>query len=533
MRRANERGSALLVALGVLVLLSMMGVTFAILTRMEMQAATNFDTILRARVLAESGLQRALTELQTLYVGPLFGPRYDDGPPSGGLTLEMAKPYHSTVAAAQCQTWGGGRGIELSGGVDRYTLLEDVVRPDPVSPESAPYLWSEPSLWSGPGHGQLGDGYFDARFGMEPTSVNAATAPPETFRVVRGVVDLSGLVNVNRANADLLEGLLTYFNIATPDVIAGNIVTSRTDDGRFRYTHELVDRGLLTMSQLYGEDANANGLLDSGEDTNGNGVLDGALKDCITVFPILGAINALSSRININTAPEPVLFAVFYRVLGGDVTKAQGLARAVILYRSGGPAGDGVEGVVSEADPDGDGDPSDASDLNIDYGMAPDGDTEDVYSDDNPFDGIASWRFTPPGGAAWLTEFANDALDNDGDTVPDGLIADPNDAFDWRLFPNGPGGFSEFELFMDTVNGDVDLGIPDRVPGVDYTDTDIADVKDNGTTRDDIYTIGVEPVTAAFRYDSESWLIISEGRVERGGEVQAQATLSAVVSYRR
>lgn len=544
MRRANERGSALLVALGVLVLLSLMGVTFAILTRMEMQAATNFDTILRARVLAESGLQRALTELQTLYVGPLFGPRYDDVPtdvtPDGTLDFEVAKPYHSTVAAAQCQTWGGGRGIELSGAVNIYTLLEDVVLPDLVSDDSAPYVWGEPSLWNGPGRGRLDDGYFDARFGMEPTSVNTATAPPETFRVVRGIVDLSGLVNVNRANADLLEGLLTYFNIATPDVVAQNIVNSRNDAGAppepedpFRYVHELVDRGLLTMSQLYREDANANGLLDSGEDANGNGVLDGALKDFITVFPILGAINALSSRININTAPEPVLFAVFYQVLGGDVPKAQGLARAVILYRSGGPAGDGIEGVASEEDPDGDGNTIDASDLNTD------GDTDDLFSDDNPFDGVAPFYFTPP--ADWLPEFEDDDLDNDGDTVPQELVAAASVAFDQYLFPNGPGGFSEFEFFMDTVNGDVGLGIPDRVPGVDYTDTEIAEVKANASTRVDIDFDGngtLDPwestyVTAPFRYESDRWLIISQGIVERGGEVQAQATLSAVLSYRQ
>ena len=545
MRRANERGSALLVALGVLVLLSMMGVTFAILTRMEMQAATNFDTILRARVLAESGLQRALTELQSLYVGPLFGPRYDDVPtdltPLGSLDFEVAKPYRSTVAVAQCQTWGGGRGIELSGAVNIYTLLEDVVLPDPVSADSAPYLWGEPSLWSGPGRGQLGDGYFDARFGMEPTVVNAVTPPLETFRVVRGIVDLSGLVNVNRTNASLLEGLLTYFNIAAPAVIAGNIVTSRNDAGTppvpqdpFRYTHELVDRGLLTMSQLYGEDVNANGLLDSGEDSNGNGVLDGALKDCITVFPILGDITALSSRININTAPEPVLFAVFYAIPSLDATDALNLGRAVILYRSGGPAGDGIEGVASEEDPDGDGDTIDASDLNTD------GDTDDLFSDDNPFDGVAPFYFTPPAG--WLPEFADDPpddwLDVDGDTVPPGLVSDVDDVFDCRLFPNGPGGSSEFEYFLDYV-------VTEPPFSLGLSQTQIGQVKANASTRVDIDFDGngtLDPWeqdltqhiwTAPFRYDSDRWLIISQGIVERGGEVQAQATLSAVLSYRQ
>jgi len=531
MRRANERGSALLVALGVLVLLSLMGVTFAMLTRMEMQAAINFDAVLRAQLLAEAGLQRALTELQDLYVGPLFRPRYDGGPPAlpGSLTFEVSRPYSSTVAAAQCQTWGAGRGIELSAAVDTYTLLQGVELPDPVSSESAPYLWSEPSLWSGPGHGQLGDGYFDARFGMEPTVVNAVTAPRESFRVVRGVVDLSGLVNVNRANEQLLAGLLVYFGFTGVDAntAASAIVTSRTDDGRFRYVHELVDRGLLTMPQLYGEDANANGLLDSGEDANGNGVLDGALKDCITVFPILGAINALSSRININTAPEPVLFAVFHGIPSLNAAEALNLARAVILYRSGGPAptGDSVEGVVSEAE------------VGADH--TGDADQDDLYSDDNPFDGVAPFYSTPA--AEWLPEFADDDLDNDGDTVAEELVAAGSVAFDRYLFPNGPGGFSEFEYFLDYVVTQPPFALP-------FTAQQIAEIKANASTRVDIDfdgdgvagTDGNPPEdwersswTAPFRYDSSQWLIISQGVVERAGRMRAQATLSAVVSYRQ
>ena len=521
MRRAKERGSALLVALGVLVLLSMMGVTFVILTRMERQAAANFDALIRARFLAEAGIERAMAELRDLYVGPLFGPRYRNLPPTGTPNLDVAIPYYSTVAAAESETWAA-RSIGLSGGVDTYTI-NNMTFPDPVSTESAPYLWS------GPRYGQLSEGYFDARFSGEPTPVNTNAAPPEAYRVLRGVVDLSGLVNVNRANADLLEGLLTYFGIATPNVVAQNIVASRNDVGGvpqdpFRYVHELVDRGLLTMAQLYGEDANGNGRLDTGEDTNGNGVLDGALKDYITVFPVEGTITVLSSRININTAPEAVLFAVFYRVLGGDVTKAQGLARAVILYRSGGPPGDRIQGLVSEAD---------VGELTGD-GPPPD----DIFSDDNPFDGVAQSDalrgLPPPGGLAnGLPEFADDGIDNDGDTIPQAVVGAPvlpgaAPAFDRYLFPNGPGGFSEFEYFMD-----VELAGPySFLFSTALSQADIDAVKDNATTREDIYNTATPPVTAPFRYDSEAWRITSEGVVVRGGEVVARTALGAVVRYR-
>lgn len=535
MRRADERGSALLVALGILVLLSIMGVTFVILTRMEMQAAINFDNITRARFLAETGLQRAVAELGTLYSGPLFRPRFDNTPPTSGLNFVIGKPYAGTVAAHPSEPWGG-RAVQLSG-TATYTSLESMlmpnplsVTPNPVSTDSAPYLWS------GPQHGRLSDGYFDARF-RGGGRVDAASNPyvdgsaNQTFRVLRGVVDLNGLVNVNRANQATLEGLLTYFNIANPAQVATDIVNSRQDQATapspqrpFRYPRELVDRGVLTLAQLYGEDANGNGALDPGEDANANGVLDGALRDVITVFPTTGDPTLANySAINVNSAPEPVLFAVFYRVLGSDSAKAAGLARAAIAYQAG---TDRIEGGVSERDPDGDGtaNPTD---------LTGNGTMDDLYSDDNPFDGIFDQVLYPaiiPAGATWLPEFTvgtNEWQDIDGDTVPPDLVAAASRTFDRWLFPNGPGGFSEFEHFMDNVNTWFTLTL---------TQQDIDYVKYNVTTRDDVTYPTAAPtprvVTTVFRYDSDSWLVISEGRVEQAGQLQATVTMSAIVGYR-
>ncbi|MCK4299597.1 MAG: hypothetical protein KAX80_08685, partial [Planctomycetes bacterium] len=133
-----------------------------------------------------------------------------------------------------------------------------------------------------------------------------------------------------------------------------------------------------------------------------------------------------------------------------------------------------------------------------------------------------------------LTEFGDDALDNDGDTVPQELVAPASVAFDRYLFPNGPGGASEFEYFMDVVT--------EPPFSLALSQTQIDEVKANASTRVDIDFDGdgtIDPawestyVTAPFRYESDRWLIISQGIVERGGEVQAQATLSAVVSYRQ
>jgi hypothetical protein len=565
MRRVDERGSALLVALGMLVLLSIMGVTFVILSRMEMQAAINFDNVTRARFLAETGLERALAELRTLYAGPVFRPRFSGTPPT--LAFRIERPYSATVAAHPSETWGA-RAIRLDSPAT-YTSLETMVMPDPVSMESASYLWS------GARRGRLSDGYFDARFrgvGRLDTAsnpyVDASTG--QTFRIVRGVVDLSGLVNVNSvdvnsvesrtAKVQLLRGLLVYFGFADADALttATAIVNSRQNGGPFRYVRELVDRGILTgedangngvldpgedtngngvldvSPQLYGEDANGNGILDPGEDTNGNGVLDGALRDAITVFPMTGVSTVSNSAINVNTAPEPVLFAVFYPVLSNDSVKALNLARAVIAYRAGwDPAGwDNVEGAVSERDPNGDGTPNPTS-------LTPDGDTDDLYCDDNPFDGIFDQTLhafiNSAVVATWLPEFASGVgewQDIDGDTVPPERVAGTSRTFDRWLFPDGPGGFSEFEYFMDNL--------ATWFPTLGLTQQEIDSVKYNATPRDDPNLGYATPpplppaprrVTAAFRYDSERWLIISEGRVERGGELQATVTLSSVVAY--
>lgn len=529
MRRTAERGSALLVALGILVLLSMMGVTFVILARMEMRAAANFDAMVRARFLAEAGIERAMAELRDLYVGPVFRPRYTPAPGDPDFLnpnsprLEIAKPYYSTLAAAECETWGAFRSIEVRPGVNiNYTQDTNFTLPDPVSDESAPYLWS------GPRYGRLSEGYFDGRFQVQPTQVSGFDGTSgETFRVSRGVVDLCGLININRPDpndnlANLLEGLFVYFGSATfpnPAALAAAIVNSRQDNAAgipqrpFRYLHELVDRGLLTMDQLYGEDANGNGRLDSGEDANGNGVLDGALRDVLTVYPITGG----SEAVNINTASEPVLFAVFYVVLGRDPTKAHNLARAVIRYRAG---ADTYLGVLSEA--------GGVGNLNGDM------DQNDIVSDDDPFDGVlqsrALWGLPPAGVGNGLPEFADDGLDNDGDTIAQVIAGAPifpsaARAFDRYLCPNGPGGFSEFEYFMDTFG-----------PGLGLSAAEIDRVKYNAARRDDI-VYGTPPpvprvVTAPFRYDSDCWQVTCEGVVERGGEVAARSTLCAVVYYR-
>lgn len=66
-RRANSarrRGSMLIVAMGVLTLLSILAVTFVSLMRLELQASKNYVDGVKARLIAEGGLEKALAELK-------------------------------------------------------------------------------------------------------------------------------------------------------------------------------------------------------------------------------------------------------------------------------------------------------------------------------------------------------------------------------------------------------------------------------------------------------------------------------------
>lgn len=98
MRRKDDRGSVLLVALGVLAVLSVFALSFTSILRLESRAATNVTDATRARLAAEAGVERALylltqSELQdpvTSFHAP-WTYRSQDGSAWGlGLPLERA-----------------------------------------------------------------------------------------------------------------------------------------------------------------------------------------------------------------------------------------------------------------------------------------------------------------------------------------------------------------------------------------------------------------------------------------------------------
>ncbi len=64
--RRKMRGSMLIVAMGILTLMSIMAITFARLMKLESAASTNYLNMIRAKLLAESGLERAKVNLRSV-----------------------------------------------------------------------------------------------------------------------------------------------------------------------------------------------------------------------------------------------------------------------------------------------------------------------------------------------------------------------------------------------------------------------------------------------------------------------------------
>lgn len=70
----RQRGSMLIVALGILTLLSLLAVTFVTLMNLERSAATNYVDSVKAKMAAEAGIQRMVADVRRVAGKPLFDP---------------------------------------------------------------------------------------------------------------------------------------------------------------------------------------------------------------------------------------------------------------------------------------------------------------------------------------------------------------------------------------------------------------------------------------------------------------------------
>jgi len=109
----------------------------------------------------------------------------------------------------------------------------------------------------------------------------------EGDRATFGLTDECGKININTASAEML-GRLTVMERG----IAEAILALREEEESFADLNALLLIDGLDLLDLYGEDQNGNGLLDSNEDDgeqswppdDGDGVLDGGLAQYLTAW---------------------------------------------------------------------------------------------------------------------------------------------------------------------------------------------------------------------------------------------------------
>ena len=72
LEQREDQGSMLIVALGILTLLAALALTFVSLMELERKASKNYVDGVRARLIAEGGLERAMAQLQFSVSGDSF-----------------------------------------------------------------------------------------------------------------------------------------------------------------------------------------------------------------------------------------------------------------------------------------------------------------------------------------------------------------------------------------------------------------------------------------------------------------------------
>ena len=125
------------------------------------------------------------------------------------------------------------------------------------------------------------------------------------------IIDESGKLDVNTADAVLLERLFTALDVPDPAGLAHGIETLRASrpGGRLIAIRELLDIADVDEELLFGEDTNNNGLLDPGEndsdktppDDDADGILRTGVAACLTTSP--------HPLVSVNRAPAAVLAA--------------------------------------------------------------------------------------------------------------------------------------------------------------------------------------------------------------------------------
>ena len=130
-QRDDDRGSMLVVALGILTLLSILALTFVSLMRLEQTASTNYVDGVRARLIAEAGLELAMAQMKRTagtegFSDPNADWIYAQGnywvPLEEATAIRRGEPGDSPTLNTIRASYAGGMGASYANGKDLYKI---------------------------------------------------------------------------------------------------------------------------------------------------------------------------------------------------------------------------------------------------------------------------------------------------------------------------------------------------------------------------------------------------------------------------
>lgn len=118
----DERGSMLIVALGILALLSILAITFVKLMNLEQKATTNYVDMVKARLIAEGGLERTMAQLKLSISAEQFSdPNAAWIYAKGDYSLPLEEAVTDRTKAKRA-SFSGLLGASYSDGKDQYKV---------------------------------------------------------------------------------------------------------------------------------------------------------------------------------------------------------------------------------------------------------------------------------------------------------------------------------------------------------------------------------------------------------------------------
>jgi hypothetical protein len=128
-KRQDERGSMLIVALGILTLLSVLALTFVSIMRLEQTASTNYVDGVKARLIAEGGLEMSVAQLKVFAIGEAYSdPKANWIYANGNYHLPIEESSAARVLgepgydANSRASFAGMLAVSYNNGLDQYKV---------------------------------------------------------------------------------------------------------------------------------------------------------------------------------------------------------------------------------------------------------------------------------------------------------------------------------------------------------------------------------------------------------------------------